>query len=245
MGNLFSGQTQVPYPYSRFGNTRNNGKTFHGGQDVVGLNSTTILMPDYNGKPIKGTVISSTIVPKSSGDKTWEWGYYVCVKLHANQTPDVVNYLYFAHNEKNLVKVGAVVESGDPLAIMGNTGNAVLNNPPYKHCHVEARATRTGRGVSPVAYTGCSNAVGVYGKPIESVIKATATPLVDGLMVRPFPVADDENGNTSIDALKKGEKYDVKQTRQGWAFLMTGKNSGGWVCIKSPTAEYLRIEVKE
>ena len=44
MGNLFKGRMRVPYYYSCFGYTRGNGKTWHGGQDVVGLDSDTILL---------------------------------------------------------------------------------------------------------------------------------------------------------------------------------------------------------
>ena len=69
-------------------------------------------------------------------DKTWEWGWYVCVQLDSAQTPDAVNFLYFAHCEKLLVQAGQTVTSGDALAVMGNTGNAALADPPYRHCHV-------------------------------------------------------------------------------------------------------------
>ena len=164
MGNLFKGRMQVPYYYSCFGYSRNNGKGWHGGVDVVGLDSTTVLMPTYKGKVITGTVVSARIVPEGSADRTWEWGYYVCVQLDANQTTDAVNFLYFCHNEKNLAKVGQKVKSGDALAIMGNTGNAKYANPPIKHVHFECRATRSGAGLDPTAYAGCSNVVGIYGE---------------------------------------------------------------------------------
>lgn len=165
---IFIGRQEVPFYYSCWGYTRGNGKTWHGGQDVVGLDSTIIIMPDYKGKSISGTVVTSRKVDKSTGNLTWEWGWYVCVKLDANQTPDAVNYLYFCHNEKNLVSVGQKVKTGDSLAIMGNSGNAALANPPIKHCHFEVRATSTGKGLDPTAYTGCENKVGVYGSSNSS-----------------------------------------------------------------------------
>ncbi len=164
MGNLFKGRMQMPYYYSCFGYTRGNGKTWHGGQDVVGLDSDTLLMPDYDGKSISGTVVTARKVDKSTGNLTWEWGWYVCVKLDDNQTPDAVNYLYFCHNSKNLVSVGQKVKSGDALAIMGNSGNAAEANPPIKHCHLEVRATATGKGLDPTHYSGCANRVGIYGE---------------------------------------------------------------------------------
>ena len=175
---IFKGRVQIPYAYGRYGWTRGGGKTWHGGIDLVGLDDPTICMPYYTAadgsrKPIKGTVTRARKVDRSTGDPTWEWGWYVCVQLDANQTPDAVNYLYFCHCERLLVQAGQRVQSGDALAVMGNSGNALavmgnsgnaaLNDPPYKHCHFEVRATATGRGIDPTAYCGTQNAVGTYG----------------------------------------------------------------------------------
>ena len=165
---IFNGRVLVPYAYGCYGYTRGGGKTWHGGIDLVGADDPTILMPYFyyaNGDPkeISGTVVTARKVDRSTGNQTWEWGWYVCVKLDANQTPDAVNYLYFCHCACLLVKVGQKVKSGDALAIMGNTGNAVYNVPPYKHCHLEARATSTGRGLDPTAYAGVPNKAGTYG----------------------------------------------------------------------------------
>lgn len=164
---IFKGRVLIPYSYGRFGYTRGGGKTWHGGIDLVGADDPTIYMPYYTAadgtqKPIKGTVTRARIITDHN-EKTWEWGWYVCVKLDAGQTPDTINYLYFCHCAALLVKVGQKVKSGDALAVMGNTGNAALNNPPYKHCHLEARATATGKGLDPTAYAGVPNAVGTYG----------------------------------------------------------------------------------
>jgi len=152
----------VRYNYARFGYTRGGGKTWHGGIDLEALDDETIYMPTYKGKSISGTVTRARIVTDKR-NATWEWGYYVCVQLDANQTPDAVNYLYFCHCAKLLVKAGQKVKSGDALAVMGNTGNAALADPPYKHCHFEVRATATGKGLDPTAYAGCQNDVGTYG----------------------------------------------------------------------------------
>ena len=150
------------YNYARFGYTRGGGKTWHGGIDLEALDDETIYMPTYKGKSISGTVTRARIVTDKR-NATWEWGYYVCVQLDANQTPDAVNYLYFCHCAKLLVKAEQKVKSGDALAVMGNTGNAALADPPYKHCHFEVRATATGKGLDPTAYAGCQNDVGTYG----------------------------------------------------------------------------------
>lgn len=164
---IFEGRTRVRYGYSCYGKTRGNGTVWHYGSDEEGLDSNVILMPPYYNsdgtkKSISGTVVTARIVTDRS-NLTWEWGYYVCVKLDANQTPDAVNYLYFCHCKQLLVKVGDKVKTGDQLAIMGNTGNAVLANPPFEHCHFEVRATATGAGLDPTAYTGHVNQAGTYG----------------------------------------------------------------------------------
>ena len=111
---IFSGRNLVKYPYSCYGYTRGGGKTWHGGIDVCGMDDDKIRMPGYNGKSIAGTVVTARIVTNKS-NKTWEWGYYICVKLDANQTPDAVNYLYFCHCSKLLASVGQKVKTGDVL----------------------------------------------------------------------------------------------------------------------------------
>lgn len=164
---IFQGRTRIPYAYGCFGYTRGGGKTWHGGIDLVGMDDTTIRMPFYTGadgsrKSISGTVVTARIVTDHS-NLTWEWGYYVCVRLDDAQTPDAVNYLYFCHCARLLVKAGQKVRSGDALAVMGNTGNAALNDPPYAHCHLEVRAAATGQGLDPTAYSGTENKAGSYG----------------------------------------------------------------------------------
>lgn len=164
---IFAGRTRVRYGYSCYGKTRGNGTIWHYGIDEEGLDSNVILMPPYYNsdgtkKNISGTVVTARIVTDHS-NLTWEWGYYVCIKLDANQTPDAVNYLYFSHCKQLLVKVGDKVKTGDKLAIMGNSGNAALADPPFEHCHFEVRATATSSGLDPTAYVGHANQVGTYG----------------------------------------------------------------------------------
>ena len=164
---IFAGRVQIPYAYGCFGWTRGGGSVWHGGIDLVGADDATIRMPYYTAadgsrKAIRGTVVTARIVTDHS-NRTWEWGWYVCVQLDAAQTPDAVNYLYFCHCAQLLVQAGQRVQSGDALAVMGNSGNAALNDPPYKHCHLEARATATGTGLDPTAYSGTANAAGSYG----------------------------------------------------------------------------------
>lgn len=101
------------------------------------------------------------------------------MQLDANQTPDTVNYLYFCHCEKLLVQVGQKVSSGDALAVMGRTGNAALGDCPYDHCHLEVRATATGKGLDPTAYAGCDNAVGIYGTAEDAAPAETGEIVID------------------------------------------------------------------
>lgn len=161
---IFNDRTQIVYSYGCYGYTRGGGATWHGGLDLVGLDDPFIRMPPYMGKKaIQGTVTRARIVTDHN-DKTWEWGWYICVQLDAGQTPDEVNFLYFCHCKELLVKVGQKVKTGDILGIMGQTGNAAGG---YDHCHLEARATATGIGLDPTAYSGTENAVGIYGtKPV-------------------------------------------------------------------------------
>ena len=161
---IFTGRTQIVYSYGCYGYTRGGGATWHWGLDLVGLDDQFIRMPPYMGKKaIQGTVTRARIVTDHN-DKTWEWGWYICVQLDAGQTPDEVNFLYFCHCKELLVKVGQKVKTGDILGIMGQTGNAAGG---YDHCHLEVRATATGIGLDPTAYSGTDNAVGIYGtKPV-------------------------------------------------------------------------------
>lgn len=178
LASIFYGRVQVVYSWGRYGWTRGGGKVWHGGIDLVGLDDKTIRMPYYKGKKITGKVVRARIVLDRS-NKTWEWGYYVCVQLDADQTPDAVNFLYFCHCSSLLVQVGQKVSSGDALAVMGRTGNAALGDCPYDHCHLEVRATATGRGLDPTAYAGCDNAVGVYGTAASSAPTESGETVID------------------------------------------------------------------
>lgn len=219
---IFNGRSQIVYSYGCYGYTRGGGATWHGGLDLVGLDDKFIRMPPYMGKKaIQGTVTRARIVTDHS-DKTWEWGWYVCVQLDAAQTPDEVNFLYFCHCKELLVQVGQKVKTGDILAIMGQTGNAAGG---YDHCHLEARATATGKGLDPTAYSGTENAVGIYGtKPVTEPDKAaqdlTAVPnsqLNTIQLVSLAPLTDEQMRQADALAealgLPDGEHY--KQLRLG------------------------------
>lgn len=214
---IFNGRTQIVYSYGCYGYTRGGGATWHGGLDLVGLDDQFIRMPPYMGKKaIQGTVTRARIVTDHN-DKTWEWGWYICVQLDAGQTPDEVNYLYFCHCKELLVKVGQKVKTGDILGIMGQTGNAAGG---YDHCHLEARATATGIGLDPTAYSGTENAVGIYGtKPvIEQDLTAVPNSQFSSMQLLSLaPLTDEQMRQADALAdslgLPDGEHY--KQLRLG------------------------------
>lgn len=196
---IFDGRVQIKYSYGCYGMTRGGGKTWHGGMDIVGVDSDVILMPYYEmpdgtQKPIKGRVTRARIVTDHS-DRTWEWGHYVCVQLDADQTPDAVNFMYFCHCSRLLVDVGDRVISGQQLAIMGETGNAEGTHP---HCHFEVRATASGKGLDPTAYAAIPNKAGIYGaapaadKPAEIPANSekAVTSLLQNITVGPVSSGD-------------------------------------------------------
>lgn len=225
---IFKGRNRVRYPYSRYGWTRNNGKTWHGGIDIEGIDDTTILMPTYKNndgseRTISGTVTRARIVTDKS-NKTWEWGYYVCVQLDDNQTPDYVNFMYFCHCKQLLVKVGDKVKSGDKLAIMGNTGNAALANPPYAHVHFEVRKTATSTGLDPTKYCGFANEVGTYGTEPSATEPVTPS---EPAQVESTKLIDVSKYQGNIDWAKEPYPAIIRTGYRGWGTgqLMTDEKA--------------------
>ncbi len=247
---LFEGRNEIKYSYGEYGYTRGGGTIFHAGIDVNGLDSDIILMPSFEGKSISGTVVSSRIVGQNTGDLTWEWGYYVCVKLHENQTPDVVNYLYFCHNEKNLVNVGQTVKTGDAIAIMGNTGNAQFASPPLKHAHFEVRQYTWSGGLNPTSYTQTQNKTGIYGQePITQtneeqteqsgiLLSETKAPL--GKLKALYNINIRSAPSTNCDVLgllTAGATTDFYERQSTWARIDTGKGYA-WIMAEPYTEGY-------
>lgn len=223
---IFEGRNQIVYSYGCYGYTRNNGKTLHGGVDIVGLDSDKV-------RALRGgTVIRSRIVTDKS-NLTWEWGNYVTIQTECGEQ-DI-----YAHLDQRLVSVGDRVKAGDVIGIMGNTGNAAGG---YKHVHYERRKADGKTAIDPSAISGCANKAGTYGNaPSTEDKQYTATPLVDGLRLRPYPEADDSNCNEALTYLTKGKAYELVQTRDHWAYLLTEENAGGWACIDDASGTYLKI----
>lgn len=219
---IFTGRTQIVYSYGCYGYTRGGGATWHGGLDLVGMDDAFIRMPPYMGKKaIQGTVTRARIVTDHN-DKTWEWGWYICVQLDAGQTPDEVNFLYFCHCKELLVKVGQKVKTGDILGIMGQTGNAAGG---YDHCHLEVRATATGIGLDPTAYSGTDNAVGIYGtkpvtepdKPAQDITAVPNSKFSSIQLLSLAPLTDEQmrQADALAEALGLSDSEHYKQLRLG------------------------------
>ena len=120
---IFKGRNQIPYAYGCYGYTRGGGATWHGGQDIVGLDDVRV-------RALRGgKVIRSRIVTDHS-NLTWEWGNYVTIRTECGEQ-DI-----YAHLDSRAVVAGQTVKAGDVIGIMGSTGNAAGG---YKHTHYERR----------------------------------------------------------------------------------------------------------
>jgi len=93
---------------------------------------------DFAGRP------DSEVVAVAAGVVVWSgkrWGYGNAVEInHGNGYSTL-----YAHNKKNLVKVGETVKKGQVLAMLGSTGRS--NGP---HVHFEVR--RNGKAVNPIKF---------------------------------------------------------------------------------------------
>lgn len=158
MGMIFNGRNKIPYSWGRYGYTRYDGTVWHGGQDIVGLDDTTVHAVEG------GKVLQSRIVTDKT-NRTWEWGNYVTI-----QTSSGEHHIY-AHLEKRLVQAGETVVAGQAIGIMGNTGNAAGG---YKHVHFERRKSDGKTAIDPSAKSGCANRVGTYGTQLIAPLSADA-----------------------------------------------------------------------
>lgn len=142
MKTIFKGRFRVTSGF-RLSNRLN-----HHGIDLVGDDDKTVYCP------VDGVVKSSTMVPRSSGDVTWEWGNYVRVDDSAG------NRLFFCHLLSRAVVVGQKVKVGDKLGVMGNTGLS-----SGAHTHFEVRKKDGVTRLDPAKYLGIPNRIGSYCLP--------------------------------------------------------------------------------
>lgn len=232
----FAGINRItsPYGYREYWYNGRLIKETHRGQDLVPTAQAGQALPEsaWNVREVTG----GTVVAASIG---YNGGRGNLVKV---QTATGVIEIY-QHLKSIAVKAWHVLRQGDTIGVAGSTGQST-----GRHLHFEVQVN--GKAVEPSAWSSLPNKVGAYagddnldtyGATMEAGKRYQATALVDGLRLRPYPDADDANANDAIATLTKGKAYDLKQTRGGWAFLMTEDGAGGWACIKDNGGAYLAI----
>ncbi|HXF44220.1 MAG TPA: M23 family metallopeptidase [Candidatus Paceibacterota bacterium] len=97
-------------------------------------NSNAVDIADQCGKPIYAS--AEGLVAEESSNGFWNQGYgnYIIIE-HPNGTKT-----RYAHNDRNLVRVGDYVSQGDPIATIGSTGNT--HGPTGCHLHFEVHGAR-------------------------------------------------------------------------------------------------------
>lgn len=130
---------------SPYGNRTLNGtKQFHTGYDLVGVGSYDICAA------VGGKVVHSRIITDKN-NATWQWGNYVCIK----GTDGL--YYYYCHMKSRAVTAGQIVNAGDKLGVMGNTGYSF-----GAHLHFEVRSADGKKKINPETILGIPNKTGTY-----------------------------------------------------------------------------------
>lgn len=131
---------------SKFGyRTLNGVYEWHGGIDLVGVDSMFILAP------CNGIVVTSTIIEDKT-NRTWEWGNYVRIDR------DDGLQIYLCHMADRTVEAGQRIERGEVIGFEGSSGYAF-----GQHCHFEVR--RNGVAINPAPLLGIQNELGIYQNP--------------------------------------------------------------------------------
>lgn len=119
-----------PYPGKFLSGYGPRGRSMHTGVDIKGVKNDTIRAA------FAGTVRMSK--PYS--------GYGNCVVIRHKNGLETL----YAHNSRNLVRVGDVVRAGEPIALIGRTGRATT-----EHCHFEVRIQ--GQHINPALILDVNN----------------------------------------------------------------------------------------
>lgn len=130
---------------SAYGYRTLNGKVqLHSGYDLVGIGSYDVVAA------VGGRVIRSRIITDKN-NATWQWGNYVCIK------GDDGRYYYYCHLKSRNVTENQMVQAGDKLGVMGNTGYSF-----GAHLHFEVREADCKTTVCPAEILGIPNKAGTY-----------------------------------------------------------------------------------
>ncbi|NLS84136.1 MAG: peptidoglycan DD-metalloendopeptidase family protein [Ruminococcaceae bacterium] len=196
----FDGKQRITSPYGY--RTLNGARVWHNGFDFVGDEDKRVRAI------IGGVVKSSTIISKSTGNITWQWGNYVKV-LGADG-----NYWYYCHMASRAVKVGDTVKAGDVLGVMGNTGYSF-----GAHTHVEVRnAANVTLNIAIVL--GITNGTQILVQAATSDGTVTVTAILN---VRSAPATS----YSKVATLAKGEVVQISEKHENWGYV-SGK---GWICL--------------
>lgn len=206
----FDGRNRVTSPY---GQRKLNGiQGWHAGLDIVGDDSNLVR------SVCTGTVYSSTRLPQTSRDRTWQWGNYVCV--HG----DDGRYYYYCHLASRAVTKGQRVAEGDRLGVMGSTGYAF-----GAHTHFEVRQADRHATISPAAILGIPNRRGTYvtGATSKTRLRITAANC---------EYFGEKDIAQPLGKLKKGAVYPVKwMDTQQVTLSACGKSyAGKWLQFTLP-----------
>lgn len=106
----------APVRHSNDWHAPRSGGRQHQGNDVFASNGTVLV------------AIEDGVVDKSSDVESGLGGITLWIRGSSGTR------WYYAHNSKNLVRVGTRVAAGQPVALLGNTGNARTTSP---HVHFE------------------------------------------------------------------------------------------------------------
>jgi murein DD-endopeptidase MepM/ murein hydrolase activator NlpD len=170
-------------------------KHFHGGIDLVGVDSDKIVAV------ADGTVVRSRIV-RDKSNATWEWGEYIAI-----QGVDGVT-IYYCHMKERLVSVGAKVKAGDVIGIQGMTGQAT-----GPHLHFECR--RGASQINAAQYIGIANVVGTYAD-IPEEPKRMPYEVGDKYVIKKGDIYT--NGKL-VPSRLVGKEFTVMQVREGRILL--------------------------
>lgn len=181
-----------PYPGKFLSGYGARGRSMHTGVDIKGIKNDTVRAA------FAGTVRMSK--PYS--------GYGNCVVIRHKNGLETL----YGHNSRNLVRVGDVVQAGDPIALIGRTGRATT-----EHCHFEVRVQ--GQHINPALILDYQNhklRTGVLSVTKQSNGRILAANRASGLA--PSEAADTEDSDSQSTIAAGGG-----QTR----LASSGGSSGG------------------
>lgn len=165
-----------PYPGKFLSGYGQRGRSMHTGVDIKGVKNDTIRAA------FAGTVRMSK--PYS--------GYGNCVVIRHKNGLETL----YGHNSRNLVRVGDVVQAGEPIALIGRTGRATT-----EHCHFEVRVQ--GQHINPALildYNSQSLRAGVLSVTKQSGGRIVASNRASGLAPSQATDVEDTDSQSTIAA---------------------------------------------